>query len=57
MTHKIDYEKNQIVIDFDPDSTEKSKSGKTVILSTSNGFKWEKGIGISYNIVKKCNPV
>ena len=53
MSHELKIEENQIVIVFNPDSTELSKSGKTKILATSGGFKWENGIGISYNIVKK----
>ena len=49
--HRI--EENQIVIDFDPDSEQLSKSGKTFLLASSNGFVWEGDIGMSYNIVKK----
>ena len=49
---------NKVVIDFDPTSTQLSKSGKTIMLASSGGFVWKgdgkKGeIGISYNIVRK----
>ena len=53
MGHKLDMENNQLIIDLDMNSTEKSKSGKTILLASSGGFKWEEEIGISYNIVKK----
>jgi len=51
-------EGNKIVIDFDPNSTVLSRSGKTVMLASSSGFVWkrdgEKGeIGVSYNIVRR----
>ena len=51
MTHKI--EGNKLIVEMNLDSTERSKSGKTVMLATSNGFVWDNGIGISYNIVKR----
>jgi hypothetical protein len=51
MGHKIDG--NKLIIEFDPNSKQVSKSGKTIILASSGGFVWEAGIGISYNIVKK----
>lgn len=51
MSHKI--EGNKIIIEFDPNSKNLSKSGKTFMLATSNGFVWEGAIGISYNIIKK----
>jgi len=54
MTHKLDLEKGQLIIDLNMSSTERSKSGKTILLATSGGFQWEEGIGISYNIVKKA---
>lgn len=53
MTHRIDTENNQLIIDLNMGSTELSKSGKTILLASSGGFKWENGIGVSYNIVKK----
>jgi hypothetical protein len=47
---------NKIVIDFDIDSTQVSKSGKTTILASSNGFAWVEidgvRVGVNYNIVK-----
>jgi hypothetical protein len=47
---------NKVVIDFDIDSTQVSKSGKTIVLASSNGFKWVDidgvSVGINYNIVK-----
>lgn len=50
-------EGNKVIIEFDPESTEESRSGKTIMLGTSNGFQWIKTkngeIGISYNIVKR----
>ena len=49
---------NSITIEFDPDSTKTSRSGKTYMLGSSGGFVWKedgkKGdIGISYNIVRR----
>lgn len=44
---------NQVVITFDPDSKEPSKTGKTFILASSGGFQYEGDIGVSYNITKK----
>lgn len=51
MTHKL--EGNKLIIELNMESKELSKSGKTIMLATSNGFQWEGDIGISYNIVKK----
>ncbi len=51
MTHKI--EGNKVIIEFDPESNQLSKSGKTFLLASSNGFIWEGDIGVSYNIIKK----
>ena len=53
MTHKL--EGNKLIIELDMDSKQLSKSGKTIMLATSNGFIWENNIGISYNIVKGKN--
>ena len=51
MTHKL--EGNKLIIELNMESKELSKSGKTIMLATSNGFQWVGEIGISYNIVKK----
>ncbi|MBI2672374.1 hypothetical protein HYX16_05555 [Candidatus Woesearchaeota archaeon] len=51
MAHKL--EGNKLIIELNMDSKKLSKSGKTIMLATSNGFKWEGDVGISYNIVKK----
>ena len=51
MAHKL--EGNKLIIELNLDSKELSKSGKTIMLATSNGFQWEEDIGISYNIVRK----
>jgi hypothetical protein len=56
MAHRVDG--NSVVIDFDPNSKNLSKSGKTFVLATSNGFATAKladgsDIMISYNICKK----
>jgi len=56
MGHRIDG--NKLIIDFDPNSKTLSKSGKTYVLATSNGFSTEKladgtEIMVSYNICKK----
>lgn len=51
MAHKL--EGNKLIIELDLESKNLSKSGKTFMLATSNGFMWEEGIGISYNIVRK----
>lgn len=53
MAHILDLENNKLIIDLNMDSTERSKSGKTILLASSGGFQWENQIGISYNIVKK----
>lgn len=46
-------EGNKVIIEFDPNSKELSRSGKTFMLASSGGFQWESEIGISYNIVKR----
>ena len=46
-------EGNKVVIEFDPASTQLSKSGKTVMLGSSGGFVWKGEIGVSYNIVRR----
>jgi len=51
MGHKL--EGNKLTIDLDLNSTTRSKSGKTILLASSNGFVWVGEIGISYNIVRK----
>ena len=51
MAHKL--EGNKLIIELNMGSKELSKSGKTIMLATSNGFQCEGDIGISYNIVKK----
>jgi hypothetical protein len=56
MAHRI--EGNKVVIEFDPETKNMSKSGKTYVLATSNGFATGKmadgtEIMISYNICKK----
>ena len=51
MAHKL--EGNKLIIDLKLDSKELSKSGKTIMLATSNGFQWEGDIGVSYNVVRK----
>lgn len=56
MTHKI--EGNRLIIDLDINSKTKSRTGKTYLLATSNGFQDGElpdgtNIGISYNITRK----
>ncbi len=56
MSHKI--EGTRLIIDLDINSKTKSKTGKTYLLATSNGFQdgeMQDGtkIGISYNITRK----
>ena len=51
MGHKL--EGNKLIVELNMDSKELSKSGKTIMLATSNGFQWEGDIGISYNMVRK----
>ena len=55
MGHKL--EGNKLIITLDMESKELSKTGKTIMLATSNGFQWEGDIGISYNIVKKKKQI
>lgn len=52
MSMKIDG--NTLTIEFDPDSEQLSKSGKSYMLGTSGGFKQIEGtdIKVSYNIIK-----
>ncbi len=50
---KFEVKGNQVIITFDPDSKELSKSGKSFILASSGGFQYEGDIGISYNITRK----
>lgn len=50
-THEV--KGNQVIITFDPNSTEVSKSRKSIILASSGGFVYEGDIGISYNIIRK----
>jgi len=50
-THEI--KGNQVIITFDPNSKEVSKSGKSIILASSGGFQYKGDIGVSYNITKK----
>ncbi len=59
MSHRI--EGNRLIIELDPNSKQKSTSGKTFLLATSNGFQdgeieidgQKIRIGISYNITRK----
>lgn len=48
-------EGNQLIIDLNLESTEPSKSGKSYLLATSNGFKHDNasGIDVSFNVIKK----
>lgn len=57
MSHKINGN-STLVIEFDPNSKEKSTSGKTYLLASSHGYQdgeLQDGtkIGISYNITRK----
>jgi len=45
-------EGNKVIIEFDPDSKQMSKSGKSYMLGTSGGFKQIGDIKVSYNIIK-----
>lgn len=53
MDPKLEVKGNKVTIEFDPDSTTRSKSGKSVILATSHGFLFREDVGINYNIIKK----
>ena len=51
-------EGGKVIIEFDPTSTQLSKSGKTIMLASSGGFVWKRDgnkgeIGVSYNIVRR----
>ena len=52
MAHKL--EGNKLVVEFDPNSRQMSKTGKSILLASSNGFIWDGNVGISYNIIKKA---
>jgi len=52
MAHKL--EGNKLVVEFDPNSKQMSKTGKSILLASSNGFIWDGNVGISYNIIKKA---
>ena len=54
MAEELKVEGNKVTIEFDPNSTTPSKSGKSVILATSHGFLFRENIGINYNIIKKA---
>lgn len=58
--YKTKYLKDEghcIVIPVNMNSEEVSKTGKSIILASSKGFKWDDidghDIGISFNIIKK----
>jgi len=50
MTMEIDG--NKLIIEFDLNSKQLSKSGKSYMLGTSGGFKQVGDIKVSYNIIK-----
>lgn len=53
VTSKYEIKGNKLIVDLNLKSTERSKSGKTVMIATSNGFQWDNDLGISFNIVKR----
>ena len=44
---------NSLIVEFNPESKTLSKSGKTLLLSSSGGFIWDGDLGISWNIIRK----
>lgn len=48
-------EGNRLIIEFDPDCKEVSKTGKSFMLATSNGFQYKGDIGVSFNVIRKRN--
>lgn len=52
-TVKVDKQKHQVIIDYVPDSQQKTSSGKNLLLATTGGFLWVDDIGVSVNVIKK----
>lgn len=46
-------EGNKVIIEFNPDSKERSKSGKSILLASSKGFIQVGDIKVSYNIIRE----
>ena len=46
-------EGSKLIIDLDLNSKTESKSGKSYMLATSNGFKNIGDISVSYNVIRK----
>lgn len=42
-----------VVIKFNRGSEEISGTGKSIMLASSKGFKWEEDIGVNFNVIKK----
>lgn len=53
MSNNFKIEGNQVIITFDPNSKEPTKSGKSYMLATSNGFQYEGDIGVSFNVIRR----
>ncbi len=50
---EVDEENHKVIITYDPDSKERSSSGKNNIIATSGGFQYKGKIGVSFNIIRK----
>jgi len=50
-TWKIEGDK--LIIPLNLNSTEKSKSGKSILLASSHGFQQSGDINVSFNVTKK----
>jgi len=49
----IKLENNKLVLEYDPAEARPSKSGKTLLIASTNGFKWIGDMGVSVNIIKR----
>lgn len=47
-------EGDHLIICLDLESRELSKSGKSYMLATSNGFQYEDDIGVSFNVIRRA---
>ena len=43
----------KLIVEFNPAETRPSKSGKTLVVATTGGFKWFGDTGVSVNIIKR----
>jgi hypothetical protein len=49
---KITKNDNKLTIEVELEAGHPSSTGKTTILYSSGGFKYEQGVGVSLNVIK-----